>query len=204
MAARRRHSWADAGMVRACASCLSMPCSRTRSSMSRQSSWPRLAISSRTLLEDIEQISATADEYLRLGLRQVPIAQRCEVSAHAAIRHQRCDQASAVPVPRSSKLPGSTRRSFSVRCRSASLMSSAGFGAATRQADDPMYRAIQHTQFAAEGEITKQSVRLAPQFRQFCRGDLQQAPDLRGLVEGHQLIEPRKQGIYCLFITGDL
>ena len=58
-------------------------------------------------LEDTEQISATADEYLRLGLRQVPIAQRCEVSAmprfatNAAIRP--CSSC-----PRSSKLPGST------------------------------------------------------------------------------------------------
>ena len=203
MAARRRHSRADAGMVRACASCLSMPCSRTRSSMSRQSSWPRLAISSRTLLEDIEQIGATADEYLRLGLRQVPVAQGCEVSPHAPIRHQRCDQALQF-LPQIVEIAGVYPQVSLGQVQVSVVDVLSRVGAATRQADDPVYRAIQHTQFAAEGEIAKQSVRLAPQFRQFCWGDLWQAPDLRGLIEGHQLVEPRQQGIHCLFITGDL
>ena len=85
IAARSLQSRAEAGMVSACASCLSMPCSSTRSSISRHSSWSAGRDFLPHLLEDVEEVGALSHEYLRLGAAQVRVAQGGDVGPQAPV-----------------------------------------------------------------------------------------------------------------------
>ena len=72
------------------------------------------------------------------------------------------------------------------------------------QADDPVHRAVRSAELVAEGVVTEQAVRLAPQVGEFGHRQVGQVGEFGGGIELHQLVQPGQQGAHRLLVAADL